>query len=345
MCIRDRPTPPADTTPPTITNITPTVTYKTAKITWTTSEASDSQIEYGLTTSYGKETPLDPSLVTTHTQNLPDLTPGTTYHFLIKSKDQAGNVGQSDDTTLQTTARLAKPPKPTGSFIFTPGSINLAWSSLDYELCSNIGIYRDSAASPSTPDPTKLLVTLPCTDVTYHDRAVTSGTTYYYSLFTIDDLGVYSDPLSGSYTAPVIAPETTNSSGSSSSSGGGGSFTTPNIPPVTIPPTTNTLLPLDCTGAKFSVSTGKPCPATSTTPASGQRIYNFGTVTLRNGSQGEAVKELQRFLNYKLNLGLVVDGKLGPKTIGVIKAWQRNNGLVPDGLIGPKTKAMMNAGA
>ena len=64
--------------------------------------------------------------------------------------------------------------------------------------------------------------------------------------------------------------------------------------------------------------------------------------TLKNGSKGEAVKELQRFLNDKLSLGLVVDGKLGPKTISVIKTWQKDNGLVSDGLVGAKTKAMMN---
>jgi len=70
--------------------------------------------------------------------------------------------------------------------------------------------------------------------------------------------------------------------------------------------------------------------------------YNFGPTTLRNGSKGEAVKELQRFLNDKLNLGLIVDGKLGPKTIAVIKKWQKANGLVPDGLVGKLTKAKMN---
>jgi peptidoglycan hydrolase-like protein with peptidoglycan-binding domain len=38
----------------------------------------------------------------------------------------------------------------------------------------------------------------------------------------------------------------------------------------------------------------------------------------------------------------VLDGKLGPKTIVVIKKWQKDHGLVADGLIGAKTKAMMN---
>ncbi|MEI7688833.1 MAG: peptidoglycan-binding domain-containing protein [Candidatus Nomurabacteria bacterium] len=69
--------------------------------------------------------------------------------------------------------------------------------------------------------------------------------------------------------------------------------------------------------------------------------YNLGTKTLKNGSTGDAVKELQRYLNDTMNLGLVIDGKLGPKTIAIIKKWQISKGLVPDGLIGPKTKAMM----
>ena len=85
-----------------------------------------------------------------------------------------------------------------------------------------------------------------------------------------------------------------------------------------------------------------PTPVTSPiTPTT--TTYNFGTTILKNGSKGEAVMELQRFLNAKLNLGLAVDGKLGPKTIAVIKKWQKDNGLIHDGLVGPKTKAKMNA--
>ncbi len=87
-------------------------------------------------------------------------------------------------------------------------------------------------------------------------------------------------------------------------------------------------------------------PATPSSSSSGSSInktYNFGTVTLRMWSKGEAVMELQRFLNAKLNLGLVIDGKLGPKTIAVIKQWQKDNGLVNDGLVGNKTKAKMNS--
>ncbi|MFA5840727.1 MAG: peptidoglycan-binding protein [Candidatus Paceibacterota bacterium] len=93
-------------------------------------------------------------------------------------------------------------------------------------------------------------------------------------------------------------------------------------------------------GNIFNTQTGLLCNNNqiSGTPSS----YDFGTVTLRNGSRGEAVKELQRFLNDKEGLGLVIDGKLGPKTIAVIKKWQADHGLVADGLVGKMTKAEMN---
>jgi murein L,D-transpeptidase YcbB/YkuD len=89
----------------------------------------------------------------------------------------------------------------------------------------------------------------------------------------------------------------------------------------------------------FSTVDGRSCAGN----LAALKVYNFGSVTLKNGSKGEAVKELQRFLNAKLDLGLKIDGKLGPKTIAVIKKWQKDHGLVPDGLIGAKTKLMMNA--
>jgi len=92
----------------------------------------------------------------------------------------------------------------------------------------------------------------------------------------------------------------------------------------------------------FSSSSGVSCVGNSV-GASSAYNYNFGSAVLKNGSRGEAVMELQRFLNAKLNLNLVVDGMLGPKTIAVIKTWQAANALVADGLVGPATKAKMNA--
>ncbi|MBI4057353.1 MAG: right-handed parallel beta-helix repeat-containing protein [Elusimicrobia bacterium] len=75
-------------------------------ITWSSNEPSDSQVEYGLTTSYGSSTNLDPSLVIQHSVALTDLEPSTLYHFRVKSKDAAGQLRISSDYTFTTLSAL-----------------------------------------------------------------------------------------------------------------------------------------------------------------------------------------------------------------------------------------------
>ncbi|MES2023815.1 MAG: peptidoglycan-binding protein [Patescibacteria group bacterium] len=108
----------------------------------------------------------------------------------------------------------------------------------------------------------------------------------------------------------------------------------------TTPAVTETTMSPGCSGGnKYNTSTGDLCVNNEGVKAHGP--FNLGTMTLKNGSKGDAVMELQKLLNQLLNLGLVVDGKLGPKTISVIKKWQKAHDLVADGLVGPKTKAKM----
>lgn len=73
-----------------------------ALITWQTNEASDAQVEYGLTETYGSLSPLAPGLRMLHTVALTDLSPGTTYHYRVKSRDAAGNLAVSRDSTFRT---------------------------------------------------------------------------------------------------------------------------------------------------------------------------------------------------------------------------------------------------
>lgn len=92
-----------DTTPPVISLVSASsITDNYAVITWTTDELSDSQIEYGLTANYGSQTTLNTSMVTSHSQNLTGLSLSTTYHYRVKSRDAAGNLGTSDDFTFKT---------------------------------------------------------------------------------------------------------------------------------------------------------------------------------------------------------------------------------------------------
>ena len=92
-----------DLTPPVISNVTAsTVTGSSAVITWTTDEPSTSQIEYGLTSSYGSSTTLDANLVIEHSQPITGLNPNTTYHFRVKSKDADNNEAVSGDYNFTT---------------------------------------------------------------------------------------------------------------------------------------------------------------------------------------------------------------------------------------------------
>jgi peptidoglycan hydrolase-like protein with peptidoglycan-binding domain len=64
--------------------------------------------------------------------------------------------------------------------------------------------------------------------------------------------------------------------------------------------------------------------------------------TLRFGSRGPAVEELQRRLNAKgATPQLKVDGNFGPLTNAAVRAFQRSRGLVIDGVVGPNTWAAL----
>jgi hypothetical protein len=92
----------ADTTPPEISAISADdVSTSSATITWTTNEPADSEVEYGLNTSYGQSASSS-SLVTSHSIGLLGLSADTEHHFRVKSKDEAGNLSISGDNTFTT---------------------------------------------------------------------------------------------------------------------------------------------------------------------------------------------------------------------------------------------------
>jgi hypothetical protein len=105
--------PVVDVTEPAITFPNqPTVLATSASIVWETDEPSSSQVEYGINTTYGSVAPAQPaddpssgtSLgVVTHSVVLTGLQPNQTYHYIVKSKDAAGNEAISDDKTFMTT--------------------------------------------------------------------------------------------------------------------------------------------------------------------------------------------------------------------------------------------------
>jgi len=90
-----------DTTAPTISDIKVDASRTAAVISWQTNELSISWISYGADTSYGKEVKTS-DYATSHLLTIKNLLPSTTYHYQVKSRDSAGNIGQCTDRTFTT---------------------------------------------------------------------------------------------------------------------------------------------------------------------------------------------------------------------------------------------------
>jgi hypothetical protein len=74
----------------------------TCTITWTTSQASDSTINFGLTSTYGN-TLNDPSMVTSHSVVLSGLQFPRTYHYSVTSSGGGYSASSIGDSTFATT--------------------------------------------------------------------------------------------------------------------------------------------------------------------------------------------------------------------------------------------------
>lgn len=68
-------------------------------------------------------------------------------------------------------------------------------------------------------------------------------------------------------------------------------------------------------------------------------VGTFPKGTLKKGSKGNEVKNLQKFLNWYGNYGLKIDGLFGSDTEKAVKAFQRATGLTIDGIFGAKSLA------
>ncbi len=98
--------------PPVITNVMATsITSTSATITWTTDQSSNSQVAYGISNNpYSSTSPLNGALVTSHSVNLSQLTPSTTYHFQVLSQNLQGALATSADFTFPTPASTGPQP-------------------------------------------------------------------------------------------------------------------------------------------------------------------------------------------------------------------------------------------
>jgi uncharacterized lipoprotein YddW (UPF0748 family) len=167
--------------PPVITNVAASgVTNAAATITWTTNTDATSQVQYGLTTSYGSTSPLNSTAVKSHSVGLAGLTASTLYHYRVISTNTYGTTN-SIDYTFSTGGPPTISNVQSGSITATAATITwttspAANSQVFYGLTSSYG-------SSSTLD---------STNVTSHSVALsglTGGTTYHYKVVSANTYG------------------------------------------------------------------------------------------------------------------------------------------------------------
>ncbi|OHA17483.1 MAG: hypothetical protein A3G52_04585 [Candidatus Taylorbacteria bacterium RIFCSPLOWO2_12_FULL_43_20] len=363
--------PAEDTVNPVISDVQiGSVTATEAVVSWTTDEPADSKAEYGLDTELGQINS-NTALKTRHELTLTGLSRKTKYYVKVISADEAGNTAVSDVINFSTKARLGKPPKIKNVSI-SFGSVILSWENpTEYELFRKVAIFKDTEELADDPDDNyKVKET---TASSWKDNDVAAGSTYYYAIYAVDDLGNYSEPefitvkvpdistddeQPGPSESPSSNPEATDapdagsentdtgqgdgsssqngsSSGSSGNSGSG--------------QTTRG-------GSARNTSTGRRVPTQgapfTSVPQIPQVIVpvpaSFITETLYYGDTGHQVKELQEILISKGYLAVSLNtGYYGPDTQAAVGRYQCASGIICSGggygSFGPLTKSRMNA--
>lgn len=191
----------ADPTAPVFTNIRAEgIGYYSADIMWNTDDASTTQVDFGLTTSYGVTTPLDSTMVRDHVVHLSGLISGRTYHYRVRSKNVSNLESVSGDCTFATTTDTT-PPVITNVRVASVwfSEAYISWETDDPSTSQVRYGLTSSYGSSTTQDPTLVrdhgvLVT-----------GLTPSTTYHFSVRSTNANSLTSDSSDGTFTttAPI----------------------------------------------------------------------------------------------------------------------------------------------
>ena len=200
--------------PPTISAVTSTaVTPTTATITWTTVELADSKVYYKasasfpgtLTTDYTSSVAV-PSMLTSHSVTLSNLTPNTQYFFLVQSTDPNSNATTSASASYTFTTQNGPSISNVVAAQVFDTSAAITWntdvssdSTVTYSTNANLTSPTTNTSATATTNHSVTITGLsPATKyyfyvssqsggVTTDDKNIVSGVPQYYSFNTSVD--------------------------------------------------------------------------------------------------------------------------------------------------------------
>lgn len=214
-----------DLSSPVISSIQSVVSDSVAIIGWTTDEVADSFVEFGTSQTSLEFNIGDTDDVTSHTITLTNLTPGTTYYYIVGSTDRAGNSPTESDTlsfVTLSTADTTAPSIPT-SVKATEGArqVLLSWDAQVELDLNGFNIYRNKAGGAFS------LLSSGVQKTSFTDLNAGNDTTYQYYITAIDR----QTPSNESAPSDTVSATPTSSSAPSAPSelGRSGDYLTPNF--------------------------------------------------------------------------------------------------------------------
>jgi hypothetical protein len=187
-------------TGPTVSNIT----TKKASVAWVTDRGSDSKVAFGTKSgSYSSDEIANSDQAVNHGINLVNLSPGTTYYYIVKWTDEDGNTGTSAEDSFTTL------PAPSIKDVTVTG-VNISTATITFtsSRADTVKLYygkSDSFGALKTVNTSESSSTysIPLS-------GLDDGTKYYFKLNTIDgDGNEYDSPQANSFTTPS-RPRITN---------------------------------------------------------------------------------------------------------------------------------------
>ena len=173
-----------------------------ATITWKTDKASTSIVEYGTSSAYGTEVGDTDARDTTHIVEISGLESDTTYYYRVKSTDDEANTGHSKGHSFST--KVA----PT---IYDVGVSNIGLNDalIDWKTTTVTTTVVYYGTELNNLDKQVIDESLSYTTLhTIHIIGLDTGTTYYFKVAGVDDLGNSSESGINDFTTralPIIS--------------------------------------------------------------------------------------------------------------------------------------------
>lgn len=179
-----------DTTPPTISGITAAAQAESATISWETNEEALCYVEYWRNGEQKQRKEMMGQMKD-HYIYIGGLVTKVNYNYQIFCSDSEGNKGESTIRFFSTSGLSSAPKDATRlQAVFSGNSVNITWLNPSDASFDKVKLVRSSNGPAPTPSDGNLVYE--GKEQRFTDTNVSSGQTYYYTIFSLNAQGQYS---------------------------------------------------------------------------------------------------------------------------------------------------------